>query len=136
MRGLIKRQIDWLYKAINDKNDSTNMEILSIQDDAAIATDGKRIHAISGNELSNRVDGADIEAVFSVFDNAEVETRFAVNPKFLADACAGFSEQVNIILVRDKDFRGVIINSDYSDNEAYIMCMLKGVVKVEGDKDG
>lgn len=123
MIGLLKKQIDWLYRAINDKNDSTNMEILSIQDEAAIATDGKRIHAISSNDLSDYVDSANIQAVFDAFDSAKVEVRFVINPRFLADACLGFSGRVNIILVKDEGFQGVVINSEYSENEAYIMCM-------------
>lgn len=124
MKGLIKRQIDWLYRAINNKNDNTNMEILSIQDEGALATDGKRIHAISSDKLSDHVDSANVQAVFDTFDNARMEARFVINPKFLADACLGFSERaVNVILVKDESFQGVIINSEYSENEAYIMCM-------------
>jgi hypothetical protein len=124
MKNLLKKQIDWLWSAIRDRD---GWQIVTITDDCALATDGIRMHAINADFVPDTIDGASVGNALEAFSDAPVKAQFAVNPEFLIDALRVFNGSVDIHYVQSENngIKGVIINSNESDCEVFLMCVEK-----------
>jgi hypothetical protein len=103
-----------------------------ISDEAAIATDGMRLHVINVNMLPDKFDGFTRNEVVKK-TSGEVKARFLINPEYLADALKGFSQYVRIEIVGDNTFWGVKLSDDDSDKIAFIACMKEEIDDDESD---
>jgi hypothetical protein len=121
---LLKKDIDWLWKAASDKVKEC---IFSVLDNCAVATDGYRAHVINKELLPDKINGITVSEGLGVFDNGESISRFFINPRFLYDAIGGFLNQpvVEIILVRNEKRKeiAIVVEADHSNNQAFIMCV-------------
>jgi hypothetical protein len=119
-KPIVKRDIDWLWDAINSNED---YQAIYIGEDYAIATDGYRLHQIG--ELPDKLEGIPLDYIKNLINSDKIST-FCINPKFLIDALSGFipSENgcVEISLVSQDDLQGVLV-CDTSDKRAFVMCM-------------
>lgn len=122
MKDIKKQTLDWLWSAIDNKE---NIQIISIQDDCAVATDGYRVHAINRENLPGIIDNLNFFDIFnSISNNSSSITKFKINPEFLSKALRGFSRTVDITLTDDYLIVANYDNDDIDNNEAIIMLVL------------
>jgi hypothetical protein len=131
MKNLPKKDIDWLWKAIRNKLPD---DVIAIQDDCAIATDGYRMHTINSLDLPDIINNFHVGDVLKIFDEGEIKTRFVINSQFLIDALSIFQNEVHIILIQNSNIEGIIVNSDNEtdkDKEAFVMCIKRTSVRLK-----
>ncbi len=128
MKNLLRKQFNWLWDAVKGQNEN---HIISIQDDCAIATDRYRIHVINRDNLPVMIHGINIGSLLNQYIENKIGIKFYINPIFLRDALKGFDseDQVTIELAKlseiTENIDSLIISSDKTSNEAFIMCMKK-----------
>jgi hypothetical protein len=128
-REISKEDFEWLRSAIKDE---WFRQIIHISDEAAIATDGMRLHVINVNRLPDKFDGFTRDDVIEK-TSGEVKAGFLINPEYLADALKGFSQYVRIEIVGDNTFWSVKLSDDDSDKIAFIACMKEEIDDDESD---
>jgi hypothetical protein len=122
MKNLLKKQLDWLWSAVKNED---KLQIITVTEDCAMATDGARMHLVNADLAPDTVHDADIGGTLEEFSDASVIVLISINPEFLIDALRVFSDIVDIYYVESENIKGLVINSDESECEAFLMCIEK-----------
>lgn len=117
---ILKKDIVWLYRAIDKYG---TRQIINISNNAAIATDGFRLHAINPEGLPDAIRD---EIINNTIGLQNIQAEFLINPEYLIKALKGFSSyQIKITIKSDdnRNFWGIEISDSDSDKVAFIACM-------------
>jgi hypothetical protein len=125
-RGIKKKFLDWLWKAIS----VNNTQMIFIGDNTAMATDGIRMHIFNKDQLPEKINGLHTSNWISAITSDEKTASFFINPKYLVDALQGFistkpkDDVVKLEVIRaSAKHKHITISDDRDTLHAIIMCV-------------
>ncbi len=112
--------LDWLKSAVA----WGRKQIIFIDENSAIASDGSRAHAINADDLPENIHGI---PMLSLFDNQDLKCSFVINPMFLYEALQIFTQnnssvKIELIGNDEEETKRIIISND-ENYTAIIMCI-------------